>query len=276
MKDLPTLLRNFLNQYDEEERMEMRSRFYRLLEDKYDLKHLDILSGLKSLSANDLISFEKDLKRLSSGEVLQYIIGWQNFCGMQIKVNKAVLVPRPETEELVDIAFREAKAIDKAIDLGTGSGCIALALKNRFKKVYALEKSQEALELAQENTRNLNRSIEFIWDDMLNPIEEWPGDLDLIVSNPPYVKQGEARAMEAAVKYGEPQMALFVEDDDPLLFYRAIKEYALKALNSNGVLIVEINQYLGEETKSLFAEAFENTRLLQDQFGNDRFVVAKK
>lgn len=276
MKDLFTLEKEFLSSFDTKHRAEYQAQFWRLLEDKFSLKRIDAVSGLKSLSNNDLSLFTSGLNRLKNGEVLQHLVGWELFAGRRFKVNSEVLIPRPETEELVYLVqenFGDAKRI---IDLATGSGCIGVSLKKKTNTVYALEKSSAALKIARFNADALGAEVEFIQDDLLEPKLDWPIEMDLVISNPPYVTWKEREDMDARVYEKEPEMALFVPDNDPLVFYRRIKAYASEALMKGGVLALEINQYLSEETKDLIEEDFDHVEILQDQFGKPRFIWAIK
>ncbi|QNR24125.1 peptide chain release factor N(5)-glutamine methyltransferase [Croceimicrobium hydrocarbonivorans] len=274
MADLAALKRSFLQALDSELQSEYEARFFKLLADKYQYSRLDYLSQ-KEWPESNLNTLKQDLAQLEAGYPVQYLIGWTDFAGMQIGVSPAVLIPRPETEELVKLAFQYKPDAQRAIDLGTGSGCIALALAQKIEQVYALDKSEDALMQAHANARSLNLSVEFIEGDMLGDSSNWPQNLDLIISNPPYVRELEKAEMEAGVYEKEPEMALFVPDDDALRFYKAIVNYALKALSQKGLLALEINQYLGPEMRALLEANFEKVEILQDQFGNDRFALAQ-
>ncbi len=254
----------------------MEQQFYRLLEDKYRFRRIDLIGGFKSLSPDILNQFQADLNLVVKGEPLQYLIGKVQFADRTILVNSAVLIPRPETEELVHLIESRIPEFKKGIDLATGSGCIALALCKEGREISALEKSKAALELAKKNAQINELDLNFIADDILKPKEPWPHGLDLIVSNPPYVRLSEKEAMSASVYAKEPQMALFVDDKDPLVFYKAISRYAQHTLKGGGVLALEINQYLGQETQSLVQEYLSKVELLNDQFGNPRFIWARK
>tara|TARA_B100001115_G_C15843612_1_gene423843 strand:- start:192 stop:1052 length:861 start_codon:yes stop_codon:yes gene_type:complete len=274
MADLAALKRSFLQALDSELQSEYEARFFKLLADKYQYSRLDYLSQKEWPEAN-LNALKHDLAQLEAGYPVQYLIGWTDFAGMQIGVSPAVLIPRPETEELITLALQRKPDAQNAIDLGTGSGCIALALAHKIEQVFALDKSPEALDQAGANAKSLNLPVEFIEGDMLGDTVNWPHNLDLIISNPPYVRELEKAEMEAGVYEKEPEMALFVPDDDALRFYKAIVKYARKALNPKGLLALEINQYLGPEMRALLEEFFERVEIFQDQFGNDRFALAQ-
>ncbi len=276
MIDIFKIERAFLEFFDRDDQSEFKAQFWRLLEDKYQLKRTELITGAKLLQDNLLAQFTSDLAKLQSGEVLQHLVGFEWFAGKTFKVGPEVLIPRPETEELLHIIRRRLPNAPRIIDLATGSGCIAISLKTDSNEVFALEKSSEALKIARENAQEWNVSIHFIEDDILMPEKDWPQSMDLIVSNPPYVRVLEREQMDKRVYDKEPAMALFVSDEDPLIFYRLISDYAKAALNEGGVMALEINQYLSEETVSLIGLNFKSVELIHDQFGNPRFIWAKK
>lgn len=217
------------------------------------------------------------IARLRRNEPLQYIVGHALFHGHQFKVTPAVLIPRPETEQLVDLIIDENPASDlRVLDMGTGSGCIAVSLARalKFAQVDALDVSRDALEVARENAVALKTKVRFFESDMLSP--QPPGRYDIIVSNPPYICWGEREVMESNVKDYEPGQALFVPDNDPLLFYKAIAPYAAQSLERGGHLYLEINQRFGNEVKRLLEDkGFDEVRILEDSFGKTRFATAK-
>ena len=217
------------------------------------------------------------IARLRRQEPLQYIVGHARFHGHKFKVTPAVLIPRPETEQLVDLIIDENTASDlRVLDMGTGSGCIAISLARalKFAQVDALDVSRDALEVARENAAALKVKVRFFESDMLAP--QPPARYDIIVSNPPYVCWSEREAMEANVKDYEPGQALFVPDNDPLLFYKAIAPYAAQSLERGGRLYLEINQRFGNEVKCLLEEnGFDEVRIIEDSYGNTRFVTSK-
>ncbi|MGB0980342.1 MAG: N5-glutamine methyltransferase family protein, partial [Croceimicrobium sp.] len=214
-----TTKKQFLQEILEEAKGEFEKRFFLLLAMKYSYSRRDFLME-EDLETNSLTAFNEDLKALIKGKPVQHIIGFCDFGGLKIKVDERALIPRPETEELLGICRALRPKASNAIDLATGSACLALGLKQNIEKVYALEKSPEALSLARENAELNDSSIEFIEDDLLRPQKNWPKNLDLIVSNPPYVRNLEKDAMEGEVLSHEPHMALFVADDQPLVFYQ--------------------------------------------------------
>ncbi|MFT4660122.1 MAG: release factor glutamine methyltransferase [Patiriisocius sp.] len=231
------------------------------------------------LSESELLSFNTAAKRLINGEPIQHITQEQEFYGRDFYVNSNVLIPRPETEELVRWILDDNKE-DEAInilDIGTGSACIAITLDRELHnaKVTALDVSEEALTVAQKNNVVLQADVNFIKEDILNADVELE-KYDVIVSNPPYVKLSESEHIESKVKVYEPDLALFVEDNDPLIFYRAISLFAKRSLKGNGKLYFEINQYLGKETKELLeSHGFRNIELRKDLNNNDRMIRAE-
>lgn len=205
------------------------------------------------------------LLRIEAGEPVQYVMGRANFCGLELKVTPATLIPRPETEELVDmIVSRYGRERDlRVLDVGTGSGCIAIALARalKFARVTAVDNSGAALKVARENARTFRVNIDFVEADALNLT--LPGPQDIIVSNPPYVLRSEAAEMEKRVLDHEPHAALFVPDENPMRFYDAITAYARKICA--GALYYEINP--------LCAKRFGGSEIIKDMHGRDRFAV---
>ena len=236
------------------------------------------------LTENQQKWFDNAIERLQNNEPLQHILGYTTFYGRQFRCDRRALIPRPETEELVDwivndwsIANGQLSTV-KIIDIGTGTGCIALSLAKELEgaKVTAVDISTEALSLARENAEILEaRDVRFVECDALGDCEKIKGCYDVIVSNPPYVRECEKVDMEANVLDYDPHTALFVSDDDPLVFYRAIAEFALGNLAPNGALYFEINQYLGRETCDLLIGlGYKNVELREDINGNARMIKA--
>lgn len=217
------------------------------------------------------------IDRLRQGEPLQYIEGKAPFCGMEFAVNSSVLIPRPETAELVDwIVCEHATQQPRILDLGTGSGCIAIALSKQLPQatIEACDISAEALTVAKENARMNEAPVSFFRHDMLDLGTPLPHSYDILVSNPPYIRQSEAADMSIQVTEWEPHTALFVPDDDALRFYRAIAELGqTEALRPGGHIYVEINQALGKETVALFeAYGYQDVELRKDIYGNERMI----
>ncbi|MBR3428147.1 MAG: peptide chain release factor N(5)-glutamine methyltransferase [Bacteroidales bacterium] len=218
------------------------------------------------------------VKRLLSGEPVQYVTGMARFCDLLLKVSPSVLIPRPETEELVQrigTNLPEEKPI-RIWDIGTGSGCIAIALAKQFSnaEVIAFDVSGEALQIAMENAESNGAKVTFVQDDVLHPTSDYFNQpVDLVVSNPPYVCDSERTAMEANVLDWEPEKALFVPDDDPLRFYRQILALAKNQLNPDGQVWLEINERMGQKMLSLCREiGFSNAEVFEDFAGKPRFV----
>ncbi len=218
------------------------------------------------------------IARLRRYEPLQYIVGSARFHGHRFKVTPAVLIPRPETEQLIDMIVDENPASDlRVLDMGTGSGCIAISLARalKFAQVDALDVSRDALAVARENAAALKVKVRFFESDMLSP--QPPAHYDIIVSNPPYVCWSERESMERNVLDYEPGQALFVPDNDPLLFYKAIAAYATASLERGGRLYLEINQRFGNEIKRLLEDhGFDEVRIIEDSYGKTRFAAAVK
>lgn len=262
---------------------EAESFFYRILEDKYNLRQIDLaLNHELAFSDADLEVFDAFLNELKKEVPIQYLLGKTNFYGLDFEVNENVLIPRPETEELVDWIINENKFIDKTkklkiLDIGTGSGCIAISLaKNLLNaEVYAMDISKKAIETAKKNARNNNVKIIFILKNVLG-LDILKSNFDIIVSNPPYVRNLEKKEIKKNVLDYEPHLALFVDDNDALVFYRKIAELAQKNLLERGQLYFEINQYLGEEMTELLEKMdFKNIELRKDIYENDRMISCK-
>lgn len=226
------------------------------------------------------------LEELKTGKPIQYILGETEFYGLSFNVNPTVLIPRPETEELVDWVLSDQKVLPtsseglKIIDIGTGSACIAISLKKNLPlaEVYGLDISHEALNIGRGNAIKNQTVLNFIEDSILNPINEELIDkkFSLIISNPPYVTDTEKSGMMSNVLDYEPHLALFVPDNDALVFYRAIANYALHHLEDKGFLYLEINENLGVETLNLLKEnGFIHIELRQDLRGKDRMIKAQ-
>jgi release factor glutamine methyltransferase len=256
------------------------SNFFKwLAEDLLDLKTHDLLLESEvNLDSKKLDDFKKAQARLEAQEPIQYILGYAEFFGLRFRVNSSVLIPRPETEELVEWILEDQKSSKSQLsilDLGTGSGCIPIALAKHLPqaKLKALDISVEALKLAELNSEDNNTRIEYIHGDVLI-LKYLAEGIDIVVSNPPYVKFDEQAQMQDNVLKNEPHLALFVKDNDPLIFYRKIAELTSK-LTKRPLVYVEINQYLAEETRQLFKSfGFEYVEIRKDFRGNHRMLKA--
>ena len=224
------------------------------------------------------------LTRLATGEPIQYILGYTEFYGLTFKVNSSVLIPRPETEELVEWIISSVGSSELAVglflDIGTGSGCIPISLKKNLPdaEVSAIDISPEALQTAKENAELNKVVVNFIQDDILNPKSEiLNSKFEIIISNPPYVTLEDKKLMHANVTDFEPHTALFVPEDDPLIFYKAIADFAANHLEKGGLLFLEINESYGEQiVKLLNGKQFINIELRKDMSGKDRMIKAIK
>lgn len=265
--------------YPEEE---IGSFFYILTEKFLNLKRVEVALELqKKINSEEITSFENALHQLEREVPIQYIIGETLFFGLTFKVNSSVLIPRPETEELVDWIvndYTENDAPPTILDMGTGSGCIAISLAANLpnSKVNALDISAKDLTVAKQNAILNKVSVSFLEQDIL-AIEHLDMSYDIIVSNPPYVLVSEKQKMHSNVLLYEPHKALFVLDSNPLLFYKSIAEIAYKSLKLNGNLYFEINESSGIEIVMMLQKlGFENVELKKDFFGKDRMVKASK
>lgn len=223
-------------------------------------------------------TLEDAINRLQKHEPIQYIQGYSDFCGLRFKVTPATLIPRPETSELVEWVASEATGNERILDIGTGSGCIAVSLANKMpqSEVTAWDISAEALTVAMENSRSNGTEVLFEQVDIIayQPEEK---QFDIIVSNPPYIKENEKSAMHSNVLDWEPHTALFVPNSDPLLFYRTIANKGLTLLKPGGTLYFEINRAHGAETADMLADyGYNNIELRKDFADNDRMIKAEK
>ena len=253
--------------------------FFNILSEKYlNLSRIEIaLNPERVISEEVSEKYQKALLRLKNYEPVQYIIGETEFYGLPFKVNKHTLIPRPETEELVEwiIDTSEFRIQDFGLlDIGTGSGCIAISLAKNLpdSKISALDISDGALKIARKNAEMNKVEVDFFQTDILNT-KTLPKKYDVIVSNPPYVRELEKKQMRQNVLNYEPDSALYVKNDDPLLFYRVISQLAKKHLQPNGKLFFEINEYLADElTELLKSEDFKNIEVKKDIFGKNRMI----
>ena len=267
-----------------------------LLEHHFNIDRIKIaMEPELRLSESEMLTLHFAVKELLKNKPIQYIIGETEFCGMRFLVNENVLIPRPETEEMVQmIVSRRDKAClvrtgrdvktdgrPSILDIGTGSGCIAISLAKLLKDsvVTAVDVSEKALEVAKKNADANNVDVRFVLDDILNPQnpELIENQYDIIVSNPPYVCESEKSEMRANVLDYEPSSALFVSDNDPLIFYRKILEFAQKALKPDGEVWFEINEKFGAEMKDLCdIMGFKNVETIKDFRERDRFLRATR
>lgn len=261
---------------------EIESFFYILIDYRFKFNKIDyVLNKDYLLSKDDIIFFDEVIARLKQEEPIQYIVGETVFYDLKFYVNSSTLIPRPETEELVDWVVKDnfSKKTVNILDIGTGSGCIPITLSKNIENsiVTSVDVSEKALQVAKKNAHINNVEVSFIKDTILEPTKINGSDnvFDVIISNPPYVRDLEKREIKKNVLSYEPHLALFVEDDDPLIFYRKISQYALNHLNKKGVLYFEINQYLAKETILLLKKiGFKNIELRKDLSGNDRMIKA--
>lgn len=233
------------------------------------------------LSDSQRKEINKCTERLLHYEPIQYILGETTFQGLSFSLSPAVLIPRPETEELTEIIISDHKnATPTILDIGTGSGCIAISLAKKIPHslVYAIEISDQAISIAKKNALRNNVSITFIQQDIFSPLpENIPISFDLIVSNPPYVMCKEKKYMQQNVLGFEPYTALFVPDDNPLLFYKRIAELSNARLSDRGSLYLEINPLLSEETASIIRkEGLNNIKIINDLYQKKRFIIATR
>jgi release factor glutamine methyltransferase len=258
---------------------EILSFFNLLINFRLKLSRTDIaLNPQLKVEDNDLMFLQSAIKKLQKQQPIQYIIGETDFFNLTFKVNPNVLIPRPETEELVEWILSEnhKKNTINILDIGTGSGCIAISLAKNLPNanVYAIDISPKAINTAAINAKNNNVNINFIETDILK-ISKLNNTFDIIVSNPPYVRELEKTEIQQNVLANEPHLALFVKDQNSLLFYNKIADLAKQHLTKNGNLFFEINQYLSEETLNLLKEkGFKNIELRKDIFKNDRMIKA--
>jgi len=264
--------------YDE---MEAESFFYLLLENKHQLRRIDLGLDVDSVfSENEILNWNAILEKLKIQIPIQYIIGTTHFYGLEFFVDENVLIPRPETEELVDWIVKLNSKLSKKknlkiLDIGTGSGCIAISLAKNIpnSEVFAIDVSENALAIAKKNAILNKVPVTFLHKNILET-KNLSRKFDIIVSNPPYVRNLEKAEIKPNVLDNEPHLALFVPDNDPLIFYKKIAELAAANLNPNGQLFFEINQYLGKETQELLESiGLKNIELRKDIYGNDRMIA---
>jgi len=279
------LFDELLHQITVYETQEAKEIVFWLLEHELNLKKIDILANKPIISTRN-IDWGAIVRRLNSNEPIQYILGETFFYSRKFLVDESVLIPRPETEELVAWVSKWEKetgkqsAQKKVLDIGTGSGCIAVSLAKELShaQVWAYDISEKALTTAQKNA-TINKAdvvfekvdiLQYLTSNVDNTLE-----FDIIASNPPYVTKQEAEQMRKNVLDFEPHLALFVEDTEPLVFYEAIARFAFQTLKKDGVVVVEINELLGSETAQVFIDAgFSEASIIQDIHNKNRFVQA--
>lgn len=272
---------------------EIESFFYIITEFLHQKKRIDLaLEPNFSINTIEVEKWNAIITQLKQEKPIQYILGETEFYGLRFLVNENTLIPRPETEELVDLILNENSKNKipnpKILDIGTGSGCIAISLAKNLPEaeVFALDVSEKALEMAKKNAVLNEVELNFINTSILEvedlkqlptPKFQLPTNFDIIVSNPPYVRNQEKEEIKKNVLAYEPHLALFVEDNDALLFYRKIAQLAQKNLSENGKLYFEINQYLGKETVELLESLdFKEIKLIKDIYGNNRMISCWK
>lgn len=275
------LLKEFRNHFNKElsrlfPQTEIDSFFFMLIEKELNLQRIDlVINNDISISKEKFEHLYNTLSRLKTQEPIQYILGESAFYGLSFKVTKDTLIPRPETEELVEWILSDYDYNDKIsiLEIGTGSGCIPITLAKKLPNasVTSIDISAAAIAIAKENSILNNVSINFIEQDILNT-SKLPQQYDIIVSNPPYVRELEKKEILPNVLENEPHLALFVDDNNPLIFYSKIAELAKKYLTKNGVLYFEINQYLGKQTIEMLTEKGFKSELKKDLFNNDRMT----
>jgi len=262
-------------------REEIESFFFMLSEHYLHKRRLDIALQPEYRVANETLAlFQKALSQLKAHYPIQYIIGKTDFMGLTFETNENVLIPRPETEELITwiLSLHQHKEALDILDIGTGSGCIPVALAKNLKNanIDAIELSEKALSVADKNARSNKVVIQLMQNDILQ-IEGLDKTYDLIISNPPYVRESEKAAMQDNVLKHEPEMALYVDDANPLIFYEHIGKLAFDALKSGGELFFEINQYLGKPLITLLKSyGYTKVELKKDMYGADRMIRAVK
>ena len=262
---------------------EIESFFFWTLEELLGIQRIDfILQKNNTVKSQNLDRIKEVIQRLQNEEPIQYIFGFTEFYGLKFNVSEDTLIPRPETEELVEWIIETVKSDEylsslpelRILDIGTGTGCIAITLTKLVQSANttAIDISEKALSVAESNSTLNEVNIDFVPTDVLE-LSSLDNQYDIIVSNPPYVRNLEKVEIKKNVLQFEPKTALFVEDDDPLLFYRKIGKLAFDSLTTNGYLFFEINKYLGKETVDLLSDlGYQQIELRKDLFGNDRMI----
>lgn len=280
LKDFKVFFKNSLSEIYP--KTEIDSFFFLLIEEYLGLKRIDtVIKPDFKIDEQKLSILKEALERLKKEVPIQYIIGKTEFYGLQFFVDKNTLIPRPETEELVEWVLKEIKSLKldvkqqiSILDIGTGSGCIPVSIAKNLSNanITAIDVSPKALNVANNNAKINNVAVNFIETDILK-VEELPQKYDIIISNPPYVRELEKVEIHNNVLQNEPHLALFVSDENPLLFYDKIADLAQKNLVKNGVLFFEINEYLGlEMIKMLQLKGFQCVEVKKDLFGKERMI----
>jgi release factor glutamine methyltransferase len=288
MKVPSNLVKDIRNHYCEQlcsiyDKDEANAMILILLEHYFNINRVKMaLEPQLRLSESEMLTFHFAVKDLLKNKPIQYIIGETEFCDLKFKVNENVLIPRPETSELVmKIVNSQRPTVNgqqSILDIGTGSGCIAISLAKMISgsEIYALDISEKALEVAKENAVNNNVNVTFIHDDILSLKNKIDTKFDIIVSNPPYVRELEKAEMRDNVLNWEPHNALFVSDNNPLIFYRIILEFAKSHLKENGEIWFEINEFLGKEMTELCNEmGFSQVEVFNDFRGKERVLLVR-
>lgn len=262
------------------EEAEIKGIIHRVLNHLFQVNNTDyILNKRILITQAQTVALEQIIERLNNQEPVQYVLGNTDFYGLELKVNPNVLIPRPETEELVDLIIKENSDTQlKILDVGTGSGCIAIAIQKNLKEaeVYAIDISPGALAIAIENATINSCTVKFIQTDVFSELPPLP-HFDIVVSNPPYVLEKEKDLMKRNVLEFEPYQALFVPDHNPLLYYKRIISIAENLLRDGGKLYFEINERFGAELAKLIRnQGFEEVTIIKDMQGKDRIIRGKR
>lgn len=260
---------------------EINTFFFLLIEEYLAFQRIDFtLQPTFEVPSDKKTLLDEALARLKKEEPIQYILGKTEFFGLPFNVNKSTLIPRSETEELVEWIIKEvgeSQSLLSILDIGTGTGCIPISLKKQLSDVNisAIDVSEKALTVAKKNAELNDVEVSFVLQDVLKT-KELSGKFDIIVSNPPYVRELEKTEIKNNVLENEPHLALFVEDNNPLIFYKKIADLAKNSLTKTGLLFFEINQYLGKETVDMLkSKGFTKIEIRKDLFGNDRMIRAQ-
>ena len=274
---LPYYLDKLASIYPEKE---IENVFYTVCDYKHHLTKIEVKMSGKRLTESELLMHRAIIKRLLHHEPIQHIIGEVEFYGLPFKVNKDVLVPRPETEELVDLIIHKNKLNAPSIlDIGTGSGCIPISLKYNIKNatVYGIDVCKKALNVAKQNAFNNKVDVNFILANVLTDVLSTLPQMDIMVSNPPYVLESDQQQMSDNVLKFEPHLALFVDDNDPLLFYNRIVYLSQYLLKPSGQLYFEIHEKFGKDVQLLMQNnGFKNVKVIKDLQGKNRMVLGER